>query len=59
MLAATVGALVCSLLHAKYIYFEGDSAYVCGLIGGIYHPSETFFYNCLEVSKDLLHPAFF
>jgi hypothetical protein len=58
MLAATVGALAASIIHAKYIYFEGDSSYICGLLGGIYNPSDMFFYNCLEVAKDLLHPAF-
>lgn len=59
MMAATVGALVSSVLGASHIYFEGDSSYVCGLFDGVYWPSDTFFYNCLEISKDLLAPAFF
>lgn len=56
MMGATLGALLASTLTGEYITFEGDSAYVCGLLEGTYVPRETFFFNCLELSKDILQP---
>jgi ribonuclease HI len=58
MLGATLGALLTSVMDSEYIVFEGDSAYVCGLLDGTYTPRETFFFNCLELSKDLLGSRF-
>ena len=37
---------------------EGDNEYVCGLLNGNYRPAEMFFYNCMEVSRDLLNGSF-
>lgn len=54
MMGATIGALIVSLLPGKYVTFEGDSAYICGLLNGTYFPRETFFYNCVELSRDFL-----
>lgn len=54
MLGATLGALLASTISGKYITFEGDSAYVCGLLDGTYVPRETFFFNCLELTRDFL-----
>jgi hypothetical protein len=56
MLGATVGALLVSIIGGTYVSFEGDSAYVCGLLDATYTARETFFYNCIELVKDLLHP---
>jgi hypothetical protein len=59
MMGATIGALLASLLFGDYLVFEGDSAYVCGLLDGTYVPRDTFFYNCLELCRDFLHPRHF
>jgi ribonuclease HI len=57
-MGATLGAMIVSLLPGDYVDFEGDSAYVCGLISSTYFPRETFFYNCLELIKDFLADRF-
>lgn len=54
MLGASLGALIISILGGDYIHFEGDSAYVCGLLDATYAPRETFFYNCMELTRDFL-----
>lgn len=55
MLGATLGALLVSILGGTQVYFEGDSSYVCGLLDASYTPRDTFFYNCMEIVRDLLH----
>lgn len=54
MIGATLGALLVSVLGGDYVHFEGDSAYVCGLLDFTYSPRDMFFYNCVELTKDFL-----
>ena len=54
-----LGPALASLLLAAWfspsrVCFRGDSSYVVGLLDRSRRPTDIFFYNCLELTRDML-----
>ena len=51
---ALASLLLVAQFSASRVHFRGDSAYVVGLLDRSWRPRDIFFYNCIELTRDML-----